>query len=73
MNINEPVRSVSDVEARLARIDAAGRDWEVAHGEEDELLWGVISAIAEGLAHDPQAVCRAVLSRDISNDVRWYA
>ena len=69
----QAVRSVSDVEARLTAIDAAGSDWEVAHGLEDDLLWGVVIAIAEGIAHDPVRLCQAVLSRDRSDDVRWCA
>lgn len=64
--------TLAEVEARVARIRDIKDDNEVAHGEEDDLHFDVLRAIAEGHP-DPVALARAALETSKIEFVRWFA
>lgn len=57
--------SVAEVQERLAKIRATGRDFEAAHVFEDQLHVDVLRAIAEGAENAPELAWTALASQQI--------
>ena len=64
--------TVTEVEARVAKIAAEVDDPEVAHGYEDGLRRDVLAAIANGEGDPPAALAKAALKTAELHFPRWY-
>jgi hypothetical protein len=62
----------ADVLQKVADIEAAKGDPEIAHGLEDDLYRSVLSAIAHG-ARNPKSLADAALHTQLVDFPRWRA
>ena len=74
--------NVETVRARLDAVDSAGRDYEVAHCREDDLLWEFVRQMAKWADFDENAdrvtyleIARTLAEWDAKNSdrTRYYA
>lgn len=65
--------NVEWVQRKVANIERESHDPESAHAREDELLYAVLAAIADGRAEDPRAVAAEAMKAGDVSFPRWYA
>lgn len=64
--------NVDDIRTAVGAVRAVAHDDEVAHSQEDALLWRVLEAIAAG-ADNPAEMAREALKTAEIKFSRWYA
>lgn len=64
---------IHDVRKRLEDICSYADDCETAHGLEDDLYRTVLTAIADGVAAQPQLMAFEALRSAEIDFARWYA
>ena len=66
------IQTVEEYLEKIKMLDEEGDD-EIAHEEEDNLIWCLINSISENTCDDPAACCTLALASKELGFARWCA